>query len=483
MRLLCVSHIQMLEFFMQYHEAGFFFSDGKLENFLCFQDVYTGEYQLQVLDLKSTRYLDKEGYYHAEKQHEVLNLPVIYTKGVTPPEVIKGVRSSADKASVCMFGMNLYMAATGRRLRANRRKYKIREFEESHFSKHALFKTAAGEQIKKLVMDCVKQDPDHRISCAEALVRLKHIYPCDLERLCRARLEDLKQLDPYSPVTVDMTYRLNKAADSMDRQGLKHLLYALQRMIKDALILKMRHIAEHVMAFPEEKLVDMMSFRRLLQEIKPEHIKVINSNLEEHCRDLYKKIKKINRSHDLMGKVMVDQNLEQELQLLRKALQSPDNLSFEHWFFTHAAFSSLLYEIKNLMIQVSTVMKDLSPEQAINCITALRLFPVRQRFLIFGSKDAEAREMDGQQALDIVKKLLDFKTSHDLLKKINAYRYENLSSHPVMVDVIVRRYLHEKMEALYRMDITVSQMKNLRKKIATDLLQLQISAGVDLNSE
>ncbi len=430
LRLICTSHIQLLDFFMKYHEARLFFTDGKLENFMVYQDVKTGEYQLQVTDLKSTRTLDDDGFYQYSDDAQHWDGSLIHTMGVTPAEVVNERRCSVEKANICMLGINLYTASTCKRLKYNKKKYKVKEPTDQNFSKFLLFKTKQGQQLKQLIMDCIKHNPDDRISCMDAMTRLNQIYPYDLEQQCREQLSTLKRMDPYNCHIRHMELQVNQAADEINRSGLKQCLITLQSMMENCLCKNTAFAKQH--------------------------------DLEKHNLQLLENIKAIYGKYEQTGNIIPDENLKAFINTKLIEINAPQT-SVTRMIEINNELNSLYNNTRDCCIKIDVLIQNTSRRNAINVLIAVRLLPVEQRLAFFSDS----------QDNTLLKKIIDFKACHDLLKEINSFRFENINSFPVIIDIPIRRYIHLKLEAIYAEGVSAYAMRNTRKKISDDLNRLR----------
>lgn len=473
LRLICTSHLQMLDFFMKYQAENFFFTDGKLENFMMHQDVKTGEYRLQIVDFKSTRYLDGNGKYRSNHYFGDWDCSLIYTDGVTPPEIMNGVHSSAEKANVFMLGVNLYVGSTGKRLKYISKRYKIKELTDKNFSKLALFKTEEGIELKKLIMDCVKLNPCERIDYDEIWSRLNRIYPYDLEMTCRHQLNQLYQLDPYHQRVRQMEAELNRAADAIDRHGLNQVLLLSKSMMDDYFKRKKAAFKEyHLKVMPgafsayhpeADDAYNVISlFEQFINTLERKSLDLIKSDLKQKCNHLLIKIQKLYLKYDNVIGSIADENLQLFINQYHSDLHEPE-VSVIRLLSLEDELASMYRNAKLFSSRMDRVLQKMTQVRQADFLTAIRFLPLDHRMTYRTDASDEI----------FFQSMITFKTCHDLLKQVNTYRYENINNHPVIVDVPIRRYLHEQIEAIYDENMTFVRLKKIKKKISNDLIQLQ----------
>lgn len=434
-RMICTIHLQILDFFEQYQKANFFFTDGKLENFLCHQDEKTGEYFLQVIDLKSTRYLDGQGYYQTNQYLGDWDCTMIHTEGVTPTEVVNGQRCSAEKANVCMLGINLYTATTCRRLKYNEKRYKIKEPYDKNFSQRKLFKTFRGQQIQQLIMDSVKHNPEARLSYSEVKQRLNQIYPYDLEKQCRQQLHLLKTSAPFDDKIVHLTAKLNQLANTIDESGLKSFLQETQALYQDWQHKKQRWFQSRAVTSDEIQFAVIQRIKYLLTQLTKLGTQAIKPKI-------------------------IDINLAVYIQQKRLEFKSA---SVEQLLAMQDELQSLLHQAKKYWHTIKNSLQCLPSHRQEDVLMAIRLLPISHRLTTMLDPDPK----------QFVQRMVIFKDCHELLKKISEYRMENINSHPIIFDIPIRQYLHLQIEALYQENLSLWRLKKIKNKIDQDLSRLE----------
>ncbi|KTD54691.1 hypothetical protein [Legionella quateirensis] len=162
----CDVFSQMADAMLKIQKQGCMFPDAKLTNWLVDK-----EGKLIIADTKSFVFTDKDGKYSKGLPGNEYSGGLLCTNNFSPPEFdSKGPyagKVTADSTHAFILGKNLYTFVTG----------KFEEKDNGYrldFSSEA-FKTGKGVELKKLIQDLVKPNPEDRISVAEAHSQLFNI--------------------------------------------------------------------------------------------------------------------------------------------------------------------------------------------------------------------------------------------------------------------------------------------------------------------
>ncbi|RUR19060.1 hypothetical protein ELY21_05920 [Legionella sp. km535] len=159
----CDVFSQMSGVMLQIQKQGCMFPDAKLTNWLVDKDG-----TLIIADTKSFVFTDKDGTYSSKVPGNEYADGLLLTDAFEPPEFKRNGpyagKITSESTHAFILGKNLYTFVSG----------KFDEKNSGHqldFSSEA-FKTGTGVELKALIHDLVKPNPEDRISVAEAHSRL-----------------------------------------------------------------------------------------------------------------------------------------------------------------------------------------------------------------------------------------------------------------------------------------------------------------------
>ena len=163
----CDVFSQMADVMVQIQKQGCMFPDAKLTNWLVDKDG-----KLIIADTKSFVFTDEHGRYRKTDDGKPLPgneyVGLLFTDSFNPPEFDRtspyAGKVTADSTHAYILGKNLYTFVTG--------KFDDNESGDKLDFRSEAFKTAKGVELKALIEDLVRPNPEDRIPVADAHSRL-----------------------------------------------------------------------------------------------------------------------------------------------------------------------------------------------------------------------------------------------------------------------------------------------------------------------
>jgi len=369
-RFICITHLQIIGFLQKCQNQGIILTDIKLENFLAEYSPNNREYTLKIIDLKSSRYLDKKGFFQNKSNNKKWNTSLVHTEGIIPMEIHADKRCSAEKSSIFMFGINLYIALTGNKIKYTTKPYIINEITDADFTDFAIFQSDQGLLLKQLIINTTKRNPDERITYAEVLQSLNNIYP------------GLVENTPH--------------LDDQQRQAY---------------------------------LQDIVKFQSTLHQ----------------------------------DAAFADQYFHQYIQCMQNAFQSPQTPLVQITQLDNQLQHTHTLIRTDDVIKIANTIQQTDQQEKIDILTTLQLIPFESRLEVYKSHTHET----------FFTRIAIIQTCYMILGDINTYRVENLLSDPIIIDIPIRRYLHSQMEALHNHQLSIDDLRVLKKQLEEALRNLQ----------
>ena len=226
----CPVFEQMSSTFLRIQEAGCFFPDAKLSNWLIDGD------KVQIADTKSFLFINRDGRFDS-KLPQNKDAPFIETHGYRPPEFIDDDEPiDADPAHAFILGLNLYEFITGESA-------KEKDSSPVEFTQ-AIFATAKGRQYKNLIEALIQPDPTERMSMDDARFTLLKMYPYPVFDELRA----LKSSTRDTEMDKFISAKMKKIQDTTTEDELVEILEGLKNTVRrlkvDQALTQVKHIAK-----------------------------------------------------------------------------------------------------------------------------------------------------------------------------------------------------------------------------------------------